>query len=221
MKNKEELGAIIILNIAKNNRPEVSHLLIRNGVSLPNEASDLQVAQVVTELLKKSKNFKKEFMDLMSNSNVINEMANEYANADGKIDFSQYSVPNSFNGAVKPLYLNTPLTGTSSLTNTSLLGSSNELSTTNDKPKSGFTLDKGLGIFSQSLNAFLQYNQNVTDRKLAEASIVQAQSGGLSEYGNVNTEDGEGMGTGMTVFLILLGLSAVGGGVWFYMKNKK
>jgi hypothetical protein len=215
MKNKHELGAIIILNIAKNNRPEVNALLLRNGVSLPNEASDLQVAQVLTELLKKSKTFKNEFLKLVENSQVLNE----FSNVDGKIDFSQYNVPNTFNGTVKPLYANA-LTSNSSLTSSSVLNSTK----TPEETKSsgtGFTLDKGLGIFSQALNGFLQYNQNVTDQKLAEASIAQAQSGGLSEYGNINLDDGQGMGTGTIVFLTILGLSAVGGAVWYYVKNKK
>jgi hypothetical protein len=200
MKNKHELGAIIILNIAKNNRPEVNALLLRNGVSLPNEASDLQVAQVLTELLKKSKTFKNEFLKLVENSQVLNE----FSNVDGKIDFSQYNVPNTFNGTVKPLYANT-------------LTSSIKTPEATKSSGTGFTLDKGLGVFSQALNGFLQYNQNLTDQKLAEASIAQSNSSG----GNVNPDDGKGMGTGMTVLLILLGLGAVGGGIWFYMKNKK
>ncbi len=212
MKKEHELGAIIILNIAKNNRPEVNALLLRNGVSLPNEASDLQVAQLITELLKKSKTFKNEFLTLVGNSQVLND----YSNADGKIDFLQYNIPNTFGGTVKPLYANTL---TSSPSSTVL----NSTKTPEETKSSGtgFTLDKGLGIFSQALNGFLQYNQNVTDQKLAEASIIQAQSGGLSEYGNVNLNEGEGMGTGMIVFLTILGLSAVGGAVWYFVKNKK
>lgn len=220
MKKHEELGAIIIVNIAKNNRPEINALLLRNGVSLPNEASDLQVAQVTTELLKKSKNFKNEFMQLASNSQIMSE----YSNAYGKIDFSQYNVADSFGGAIKPLYAGN-MTTSSSLTTPSVL--TNPKVTSDAKPSSsgtGFTLDKGLGIFSQALNGFLQYNQNVTDQKLAEASIIQAQSGigaGLSGYGDVNPNDGEGMGTGMIVLLSLLGIGIVGGGIYFYIKNKK
>jgi hypothetical protein len=148
----------------------------------------------------------------------------EYSNADGKIDFSQYNVADSFGGAIKPLYAGN-MTTSSSLTTPSVLTSPKVTSEVKSSSSgTGFTLDKGLGIFSQALNGFLQYNQNVTDQKLAEASIIQAQSGigaGLSGYGNVNPNDGKGMGTGMIVFLTILGLSAVGGGIWFYMKNKK
>lgn len=211
MKKQEEIGAFVITSVVQNHRPEVQSLLLRNGVSLPVDASNLDASRVIVELLKKSKNFKNEFIGLLSNETVLDNLSSDsqFSNATGVQDFSSYGVPSTFNGTFQPLYA-------TSIPNTT----STSVEDTATKPKTGFTLDKGLSLASQGLNAFLQLSQNKTDQKLAEASIAQAQSGGTYISDPIATPSA-GLGTGMTILLVVLGIGVVGGGIWYYNKVKK
>ena len=57
MKSKESVGAYILMYAVKNKKGDVIALLLKNGVVVPTTANDMQVALVVTEMLKKSKSF--------------------------------------------------------------------------------------------------------------------------------------------------------------------
>jgi hypothetical protein len=208
MEKQEKVGAYVIVSIVQNHRPEVQDLLLRNGVSLPNDTSNLDASRVITELLKKSKNFKNEFMKLLSSENVLENLSSdtEFSNATGTIDFSAYNVPSTFNGTVQPLYATPTPTPTVDATAT--------------QPKTGFTLDKGLALASQGLNAFLQLSQNKTDQKLAEASIAQTHSANTYTP-DTSTTEVKGLSTGWIVGLSILGIGIVGGGIWYFNKNKK
>jgi hypothetical protein len=216
MKNKEDLGAVVIIHVANNHRAKINSLLLRNGVQLPANASNFEVGQIVTKLLQKSKNFQKEFKKLLATPEVL-ESLNQYSNATGTMDFSQYNVPSTFNGATQPLYAN-QLTSPSALTAPSVLGSPSTTSTdTAEKPKTGFTLDKGLNLFSQGLNGFLQYSQNETDKKLAEASIAQSQSIGLVDISN---QEQPKSNTALIIFASIAGIAILGGLAWYFVKNQ-
>lgn len=210
MKKQEEVGAYVILNVVQNHRPEIQALLLRNGVSLPIDTSNLDASRVIVELLKKSNHFKNEFIKLISSQKFSDSLSSDvnFANATGTIDFSAYNVPSTFNGTVQPLYA-TPVSTTPTDATADAV-----------KPKTGFTLDKGLALASQGLNAFLQLSQNKTDQALAEASIVQAQSAGSYSTESTPTPT-TGLSTGWMVLLGILGIGIVGGGIWYFNKNKK
>ena len=55
MSKNVDLGANVLVNVVQNSKSEVLALLLRNGVVAPSGSSDVQVAQLVTDLLKKSK----------------------------------------------------------------------------------------------------------------------------------------------------------------------
>jgi LPXTG-motif cell wall-anchored protein len=221
MKKQEEAGAYVIVSVVQNHRPEVKALLLRNGVSLPSDTSNLDASRVIVELLKKSKNFKNEFVKLLSNEKVLNNLSSDsqYANF---TDFTQYQVADTYssNVGIKPVYVGS-LTSSSPLTTASALSSTNtKTEDTETKPKTGFTLDKGLALASQGLNAFLQLSQNKTDQALAEASIIQAQSAGSYPTESASAP-ATGLSTGWMVLLGILGIGIVGGGIWYFNKNKK
>jgi len=57
MSKNESLGAYGIMYVIQNKKSQVNALLLKNGVVIPNNATDLQIALLVTNLLKISKSF--------------------------------------------------------------------------------------------------------------------------------------------------------------------
>ena len=54
MNENENLGAYAIMYVVRNKKNEVLSLLLKNGVVVPSNATDVQVGFVVTNLLKES-----------------------------------------------------------------------------------------------------------------------------------------------------------------------
>ena len=65
MNENENLGAYAIMYVVRNKKSEVLGLLLKNGVVVPSNAQDVQVAFVVTNLLKVSDSFYNEFSELL------------------------------------------------------------------------------------------------------------------------------------------------------------
>lgn len=61
MSKIANLGAYGIMYVIQTKRSEVIALLLKNGVVVPMNASDMQIALLVTNLLKVSKSFYKDF----------------------------------------------------------------------------------------------------------------------------------------------------------------
>ena len=57
MNKNASLGAYGIMYVIKTKRSQVVALLLKNGVVAPSNASDMQIALLVTDLLKVSKSF--------------------------------------------------------------------------------------------------------------------------------------------------------------------
>ena len=206
MNELSNLGADVIVNSINENREDVIALLLKNGVIVPSDLTDYELSQVVTELLKNSTNFQKEFVEFIGSLMVLNselEMSG-YSNVAG--NFFDFSVPPS------PFSTNTT-TPTSS--------TSGSTTTTNTTPKTGFTLDKGLDIISKGLNAFLTLDTNRTNRALADASVKTSQSGGGGGVVSQDTyRDTEKSNTTLYVVLALVGVLVVGGGILYAVRSK-
>jgi hypothetical protein len=206
MNELSNLGADVIVNSINENREDVIALLLKNGVIVPSDLTDYELSQVVTELLKNSTNFQKEFVEFIGSLMVLNselEMSG-YSNVSG--NFFDFSLPPS------PFSTNTT-------TPSSTAGST---TTTDTTPRTGFTLDKGLNIVTQALNAFLTLDTNKTNRDLANASVKMSQSGGGG--GGVVSQDTyrdtEKSNTTLYVVLALVGVLVVGGGILYAVKRK-
>ena len=206
MNELSNLGADVIVNSINENREDVIALLLKNGVIVPSDLTDYELSQVVTELLKNSTNFQKEFVEFIGSLMVLNselEMSG-YSNVAG--NFFDFSVPPS------PFSTNTT-TPTSS--------TSGSTTTTNTTPKTGFTLDKGLDIISKGLNAFITLDTNKTNRDLANASVKMSQSGGGGGVVSQDTyQDTEKSNTTLYVVLALVGVLVVGGGILYAVRSK-
>ena len=202
MNELTNLGADVIVNAINENRADVVALLLKNGVVAPSSLTDFELAQVVTEVLRKSKNFQKEFVEFIGELMVSQsdlEMSG-YSNAGG-------SFSDMFNISPSPF----------STTTTTPSGTS--AGTTTTAPKTGFTLDKGLNILTQGLNAFLTLDTNKTNRALAEASVKNAQSGGTTQDSQISNAPTKS-NTTLYVILAILGIVVVGGGIFYAVKRK-
>ena len=149
---------------------------------------------------------------------AYNDAMSGYSNAVG-------SFYDSFNVAPSPFSSTTTKNTTTSTTPKT----TTPKTTTPKAPKvagAGFTFDKAINIFGQSLNAFLQLDTNKTNRALASASVVNAQSGGgiqqqQQQEQQQNTQGSKKSSSSMYVILGILGILVVGGGVIYAFKSKK
>ena len=191
--------------VVKNRKSEVIALLLKNGVVIPNGASDMAIALAVTDLLKVSKSFYNDFSKLLVSQEVVigmsANMSGSYANVVGDgntFDLSQY-------------LSSTPSTSTpTSTTNTPK----------DTKPTSSSTgwLNKGLELLQTGFQGYLQLDDNKTKRELADASVKISND-------NVTTTTNTpppptGLSTGAIIGLSLLGVTVVGLVVYLITKKK-
>lgn len=197
MTSNTNLGAYGIMYVIENKKNEVISLLLKNGVTIPSNATNLQIGLIVTNLLKSSKSFYKDFSKLLLNQDTIvgmsSNMSGAYANVEG-FDFSQYTIaPSPFS----------PSTSTPSKTST----------TSSSAPKTGF-INQGLNILQTAFQGYLQLDDNKTKRELANASVI------ISEKPTVAPPPPTGMSTGAIIGLSLLGIAVVGAIAYVIIKKQ-
>jgi hypothetical protein len=202
MSKSASLGAYGIMYVVKNKKSQVIALLLKNGVVVPQNATDLQIALLVTDLLKVSKSFYKEFSALLVNKDVVYgmsvNMSGSYANAGGFVS--------------PELNFDETLFQTTSSTTTT---------TPKDTKPSGTTpswINQGLGLLQTGFQGYLQLDDNKTKRALADASVQISSSQGSSD--SVAPPVSTGMSTGAIVGLSLLGVTLVGVVIYFVTKKQ-
>jgi hypothetical protein len=202
MSKSASLGAYGIMYVVKNKKSQVIALLLKNGVVVPQNATDLQLALLVTDLLKVSKSFYKEFSALLVNKDVVYgmsvNMSGSYANAGGFVS--------------PELNFDETLFQTTSSTTTT---------TPKDTKPSGTTpswINQGLGLLQTGFQGYLQLDDNKTKRALADASVQISSSQGSSD--SVAPPVSTGMSTGAIVGLSLLGVTLVGVVIYFVTKKQ-
>jgi len=194
MTSKTNLGAYGIMYVIKNKKNEVISLLLKNGVTIPSNATNLQMGVIVTNLLKSSKSFYKDFSKLLLNQDVVvgmsSNMSGSYLNVEG-FDFSKYTIdPSPFSDS----------TSTTSTTSTS-------------PSKTGF-INQGLNILQTAFQGYLQLDDNKTKRELANASVI------ISEKETVTPPPPTGLSTGAIIGLSLLGIAVVGAIAYVIIKKQ-
>jgi hypothetical protein len=197
MSKNASLGAYGIMYVVKNKKSEIIALLLKNGVVVPSGASDMTIALLVTNLLKVSKSFYKDFSALLLNQTTIagmsSNMSGSYANAGGIVnqnfDLSEY------------------------------LSTDTTPSTPSTPPKSSPSwLNQGLQLLQTGFQGYLQLDDNKTKRALADAS-VQISNDEITKE-TTKTPDDTKMSTGAIVGLSLLGITVVGLVIYVITKNK-
>jgi hypothetical protein len=208
MKSKSDLGAFIVMYAVKNKKGDVIALLLKNGVVVPSNSNDMQVALVVTEMLKNSKSFEKDFTKLVQSEDVVSgltsNMSGLYSNMGGYSYMGgAYSNVNGFTydssfDPTDPLFksLSSQVPTTTPKQTSTTTSSSDKIS--------GFEkyLLLGQGLFSD----YTKMKENEAKVKLADASIelekLQSQSG--------NSGANNGAGFNATPIYVVLGLVGIG-----------
>lgn len=214
MSKNVDLGANILVNVVHNNKSEVLALLLRNGVVAPSGSSDVQVAQLVTDLLKKSKTFYAEFMAFLANPSTLEGLTssmNGYANAGGEGVGYTFGT-GGFYGSTDPKPLAFDPTKFTANTKTTLA--------TETKTSKPFDWGKVFEGVQFGVNSYLQADKNKTDRALANASVTASQNAVLASQGGALTGTPTKSNTTLWVVLGLVGVAVVGGAIWFATKKK-
>lgn len=205
--DKTSLGAYAIMYVVKNKKNKVVSLLLKNGVVVPSNASDIQIALLVTNLLKVSKSFYADFSQLLltqeTAEGLLFDLSGSYSNAEGNADFCK----NSQNKIDSPTSYKLLCGDSPASTSTSTATST----------KSTSWVNTGLGLIQTGFQGFLQLDENKTKRDLANASVKISSDEVKKEE---ITPPKAGLGTGAIVGLSLLGVTVVGLIVYLIAKKK-
>lgn len=197
MKSKSDLEAYAIMYVVKNKKDDVIAVLLKNGVVLPSNSEDIKIGLAVTEMLKKSKSFKNDFIKLIQREDVVNgitsNMSGNYSNASGFI----YD-PIDFDDSI---FKTTP--SISPITNSSSISTASSITKTSPKSSIEKFLLLGQGLFSD----YTSMREAEAKAKLAQSAVdlekAQASSG-------ANKKDSSSSSTKLYVFLGLIGLGMLG-----------
>lgn len=209
MSKNANLGALSIMYVVMNKRAEVIALLVKNGVQVPNNATDMQLALLVTNLLKISKTFSRDFNKLVSQKEVVSGI---FTGFDGSFSY----VNNYFSNLPtfdKDLF---PTSNTSTTTNTK---------NTKDKKEGGGFFNNALSLLQTGFQGYLALDENKTKRALADASVQIKQSDvslaekGILPSGNIPAPTG--LSTGAIIGLSVLGIAVVGGVLYLALRKKQ
>ena len=206
MNENENLGAYAIMYVVTNKKNEVVSLLLKNGVDVPSNAYNIQIAILVTNLLKVSNSFYNEFFELLDEETidaVFSNMTGSYLNANGNSDFCK----NTANKTESP--------SSYKLLCKDYVDTSSSTSTSNQSQPS--FINRGLDFLQSSVKDFLQYEDLKTKRKLAEASVkISDNEVTKGETPPPPTK----LGTGAIVGISLLGATVVGLVVYLVAKKR-
>jgi hypothetical protein len=209
MANNTSLGAEALLHVIHLKREEVVSLLLKHGVVVSPNASDMEIAMQVTNLCKKSKSFYNAFTKLIADKKVVQTI---YSNMDGNYlgitDFMNDWCNKGDNAKIFPDSCkdSTPSTN----------GTKDTTGTKDTRPK-GKTLTDVLNLLQTGFNGYLQLDENKTKRALADASVQVSQSGG---FVNPNAPAPAKSNTALYVGLGILGVSVIGLIVYLATKKK-
>lgn len=210
MSKNANLGALSIMYVVINKRAEVIALLVKNGVQVPSNATDMQLALMVTNLLKVSKAFGRDFNKLLSQKEVISGIFQGFDGSYSYVNNYFSNLPSFdeslFSSPATPSVATT--TSTTSATNSS----------------SPSWLAQGLNLLQTGFQGYLALDQNKTQRELANASVQIKQTDlALADKGILpsgNTPTPTGLSTGAIVGLSVLGIAVVGGVLYFALKKR-
>ena len=207
MSAKANLGAYGVMYVVQNKKSQVIALLLKNGVVVPSNATDIQIALLVTNLLKASKSFYRDFSALLLNQDVIvgmsSNMSGSYSNFTGDANWCKDSANKTANPNAYELLCGKSTTSTSTTT-----------PKTEIKTESESWLNQGLDLLQTGFKGYLQLDDNKTKRALADATVK------ISDDKKDETPLPTKLSTGAIVGISLLGVTVVGLVVYLIIKNK-
>jgi hypothetical protein len=209
------LGATSVMYVVMKKRAKLLALLTKNGVKYPANATDMQLALIVTNLLKSSKSFKKDFEQLLAEEDTIVSI---FSGMDGfysnftfntqQFDPNAFSTPSSTftPPKAKPYNLTFP-----------------KSTDTKPKEKSKFNFGSALELLQTGFAGYLALDENKTKKALADASVqIKQTDKELAELGVLpsgNIPKKEGLSTGAIIGISLAGILVLGGVIYFATKK--
>ena len=224
MSKNASLGAYGIMYVVQNKKSDVLGLLLRNGVVVPSDASDLTIAMAVTNLLKVSKSFYNDFSKLLVNPDVIygmsSNMSGSYSNMSGYSNITGDSewCKNTKNKTETPNAYKILCKDSTTLDTSIFTTETKDTKDTKPKKEGSGWLNQGLGLLQEGFAGYLQLDDNKTKRELANASMIIAQSGGVVEEKDKDKD--KSLSTGAIVGISLLGVTVVGLIIYVITKKK-
>jgi hypothetical protein len=243
-----ETGAMTLVLLVKYYKSQMIALLLKNGVTVPNRASDQQIAMLMANLLKVSKSFFVDLNNFIQNPKVIETLAGgltqtaEYFRMSGNAQYFRMSGKGYMNafGDLADIPTDIGYQSQYGLDLSSSSPTTTSTSTTTTPASSGTPTKEGFwsnlnfgNLFSQALGAFGQFNTNQANVAIANAHAQSQQAGG-----NVGSNVGSGGGTGgntgsggtppksgtstvTIVVLSLVGVAVLGTIIYFVAKPKQ
>ena len=207
MVKNASLGAYGVMYVVQNKKSQVIALLLKNGVVVPSNATDIQIALLVTNLLKVSKSFYRDFSALLLSQDVVAgmsvNMSGSYSNFTGDANWCKDSANKTANPNAYELLCGKSTTTTTTTTPTK------ETKT----EKTGW-LNTGLRLLQTGFQGYLQLDDNKTKRALADATVK------ISDDKKDETPPPTKLSTGAIIGISLLGVTVVGLVVYLITKNK-
>ena len=207
-------GAMTLVLLVKYYKSQMIALLLKNGVTVPNGASDQQIATLMANLLKVSKSFFTDLNNFIQNPKVLQVVAGEFQQNAQYFRASGYynNTGDEYDEEEDDPALPTP-TGT-----------------TPKKGSSGFFSGLNLGnLIKDGLDAFGKYDKNKTDREIADAR-ARAGLPALTEEELVEEREKvtkekdkskDGLSTTTIVVLSLVGVAVLGTIIYFVARPKQ
>ena len=211
MSKQVDLGASVLIYVVHNFRSKVVALLLRNGVVVPTGSTDVQVAQLVTELLKVSKSFNADFMKLLATPEVASGFASSF---DGYFNVTE--------GLDSSLGYKSQFSNMDFLTKTPASSmANNALDSNTTTTGGGFDWNKVISGVQFGVTSYLQADKNKTDRALADASVKTSQNQVILSQGGTTTGGANTGGSNTTLWIVLGIVGVVGVGTAIYFATKK
>lgn len=220
MSKNASLGAYGIMYVVKNRKSDVLGLLLKNGVVVPSNSSDITIALAVTNLLKVSKSFYIEFTQLLISEDMVMSMSvnmsGSYLNITGDSAFCK----DKTNKTLFPSAYKSGCESSSSTFDPSVFTTGTKdpkAKDTKSTSKDTGWLNQGLELLQTGFQGFLQLDDNKTKRELADASVK------ISSDEVTKKEDApppKGLSTGAIIGISLLSVTVVGLVIYLITKNK-
>lgn len=234
--NYSNLGAAVMVSLARNFNADMRNLLVANGVSVPDKITVEALAMFMTTAAKSSLAYKKQLTVYLNNPEVLKVIYKDLSGTKSSNFYGFTGESNFFNFTEEANYfrmdgymnaVGTPAANpfasigldSSTTTSTSTSPTPEATGAANGAPK-GFW-NNAFSLLNTGVNALLTLDTNKTNRTIAEAS-AQTGGAGFPSGGTIQFTQPETSKSNTTTYVVMavLGVAVVGTAAYFVMRKK-
>ena len=232
---EENVGASVVVLLVKYYRQKMVALLRRNGVNVPDRASDNDIIMLVTATLKSSNSFRKDVKKFVSNPRVLASLFSQFKNFTDDSKFfgfteeadyfkfteeAEYFRMDGYSSVNGFSYQNiNPNLNIKSQYGLDFTTPTNTTNTTNSKDTAkttGSFWTKAFDFVNKGIDTFVTLDTNKTNRAIADSQTKVNQGGG-----ELNLPPNEPKSNTTTyVILGIVGVALVGTLIYFVSKKR-